>query len=94
MKAFTILCAILLAVILVLACTGCGNENWGMGTYTFTHVHINGAAEGHCATINSWHDNELGIELHTKEFGSIYCSEGTYFLFSDGSKCPFCNGDK
>ena len=35
--------------------------------------------------------NELGVELHTNEFGDIYCSEGTYFLFEDGVKCPFCS---
>ena len=70
----------------------CGNENWGIGNYEFRHVHINGATEGHCAEVTSWHDNELGVELHTKEFGSIYCSEGTYFLFESGDKCPFCEG--
>lgn len=83
--------AIVLCLVMVLAvCTGCGNENWGFGNYTFTHVHVSDAVEGHCATIESWHDNESGIELHTKEFGDIYCSEGTYFLFADESGCPFC----
>ena len=71
--------------------SACGNESWGIGNYTFTHVHIVGATEGHCATVESWHDNELGIELHTKEFGDMYCSEGTYFLFESGKQCPFCN---
>ena len=83
--------AIVLVCMMALGLCACGNENWGFGAYTFTHVHINGATEGHCATINSWHDNERGIELHTEEFGNIYCSEGTYFLFGDGSDCPFCN---
>ena len=80
-------------LVIIMACTflvGCGNENWGIGNYTYTHVHV-GDAEGYCATVNSWHDNELGAELHTKEFGDIYCSEGTYILFGDGAKCPFCN---
>ena len=82
----------LLAVLLVLTVglTGCGNENWGFGNYNYTHVHIGDGFEGHCATVSSWHDNDLGIELHTHEFGSIYCSEGTYFLFEDGKDCPFC----
>ena len=85
--------AIILAIVLALSLSACGNESWGVGNYTFTHVHISDAVEGHCATVNSWHDNESGIELHTKEFGDIYLSEGTYMLFNDGSDCPFC-GDK
>ena len=85
--------AVIMAMVLVLSLSACGNESWGVGNYTFTHVHISDAVEGHCATVNSWHDNESGIELHTKEFGDIYLSEGTYMLFNDGSDCPFC-GDK
>ena len=82
--------AILLCLALILSLAACGNENWGIGNYTFTHVHIVGAAEGHCAEVTSWHDNELGVELHTND---IYCSEGTYFLFESGAKCPFCKGE-
>lgn len=85
--------AVIMAMVLALSLSACGNESWGVGNYTFTHVHISDAVEGHCATVNSWHDNESGIELHTKEFGDIYLSEGTYMLFNDGSDCPFC-GDK
>jgi hypothetical protein len=81
---------ILFVVLMMVGLCSCGNENWGIGNYTYTHVHIGDGAEGHCAEVTSWHDNELGIELHTSEFGSIYCSEGTYFLFEDGAKCPFC----
>ena len=82
--------AIVLALVMVLSLTACGNENWGFGNYNFTHVHISDHAEGHCATVNSWHDNERGVELHTKEFGNIYLSEGTYILFEYGKDCPFC----
>ena len=81
---------VLFAVLMMISLCACGNENWGIGNYTYTHVHISDGAEGHCAGVTSWYDNDLGIELHTKEFGSIYCSEGTYFLFEDGIKCPFC----
>ena len=59
--------AILLTVMIMCGLCACGNENLGFGNYTFTHVHISDAVEGHCATVNSWHDNESGIELHTKE---------------------------
>ena len=80
-----VLCVIALCFVL----TGC-NENWGFGNYSFTHVHISDGSTGYCAEVNSWHDSDLGVELHTKEFGDIYCSEGTYFLFSDGANCPYC----
>lgn len=80
-----------LCVASVLLFTACGNENWGVGNYTFRHVHISDGAVGYCANVESWHDNDLGVELHTTEFGDIYCSEGTYFLFESGSQCPFCN---
>lgn len=85
---------ITLILVMIMACVllaGCGNENWGVGNYTYTHVHIGDGTEGYCAAVKSWHDNELGVELHTDEFGDIYCSEGTYFLFEDGVKCPFCS---
>lgn len=90
-RMFVCLMAILMLIVFILPLSACGNENWGFGNYSFTHVHIGDGAAGYCATVSSWHDNELGVELHTEEFGDIYCSEGTYFLFSDGDKCPFCN---
>lgn len=80
----------LFCIMMALCLVGCGNENWGFGNYTYTHVHISNGVEGHCATVNSWHDNERGIELHTDEFGNIYCSEGTYFIFENKNDCPFC----
>ena len=82
--------SLLLALVLCLSLCACGNENWGIGNYTFTHVHIGDGVEGYCAEVSSWHDNSVGVELHTKEFGSIYCSEGTYFLFESNTNCPFC----
>lgn len=88
-----IICLFLLILLVVSIFTGCGNENWGLGNYTFTHVHLSDGVEGHCAEVTSWHDNDLGIELHTTEFGDIYCSEGTYFLYESGEKCPFCKGE-
>ena len=42
-----------------------------------------------CFTIEKWYDNETGIEVKTKEAGSLCLSEGTYFLISDD--CPFCD---
>lgn len=84
------LICVLLIVLMMTSLCACGNENWGVGSYTYTHVHISDGSIGYCATVKSWHDNELGVELHTNEFGDIYCSEGTYFLFESSSNCPFC----
>ena len=85
-----ILCVIAAILVFCSCLAGCGNENWGVGNYTYTHVHTSDGIEAYCATVNSWHDNEMGVELHTKEFGDIYCSEGTYILYSSGDKCPYC----
>ena len=49
-----------------------------------------GGDSGQCFNISSWHDNELGVELHMANGDSMYCSEGTYLLFSDASACPYC----
>ena len=75
----------------VLYFTGCGNMSLGLGNFTFTHIHFSDAIEGHCATIEKWYDNETGIEVKTTEYGSMYLSEGSYTLFTDGSKCPYCH---
>ena len=87
-----IICLLLIVMTMILVFAGCGNENWGIGNYEFRHVHINGTTKEYCAEVISWHDNDIGVELHTKEFGDMYCSEGTYFLFEDETKCPFCGG--
>ena len=81
-----ILCVIALCMVL----TGC-NENLGFGNFNWKHVHFSDAVASYCATITSWHDNETGIELHTEECGSMFLSEGSYILFEDGAKCPFCH---
>ena len=81
---------ILVAVFaLTLALTGCGNTNFGVGNYTFTHCHYSDGVEGQCVTVDSWHDNELGCEIHTPT-GGIYLSEGTYQLYESNKVCPYC----
>lgn len=83
--------AVSLVFLLATMCclTGCGNENWGFGSYTFTHCHYNDGVEGHCVKVDSWHDNELGCEIHTPN-GGIYLSEGTYQLFESEKTCAYC----
>lgn len=79
---------LLVVLLSLLALSGCGsNMDWGFGSYTFTKVHC--VQENKCVEIETWFDNERGIEVKTKD-GSLYFSEGTYILIED--KCPFCSG--
>lgn len=78
-----------LVVIMMLVLCGFGNRSIG-GNYTFTHIHISDTVEGYCAEVKKWYNSKIGIEALTEEFGSLFCSEGTYFLFEDGDVCPFC----
>lgn len=80
--------AILLTILSVLTFTGCGNMSCSPGNYSFEKVHVDTYHYSGCLTIDSWHDNERGIEIKTKEVGSIFLSEGTYILIED--ECPFC----
>ena len=81
----------MLSILMIVSLAGCGNTNIGFGNYTFAHVHFNDGVKGVCANVNSWHDNDIGCEVHTDEYGTLYLSEGTYILIEDGDKCPFCN---
>lgn len=82
----------IVCLVLLCAClTGCGNKALiSPGNYNFTHIHFTDMTSGHCATIEKWWDNEQGIEVKTKEYGYLYCSEGSYILLESGSKCPYC----
>ena len=65
------------------------NQNIGLGNYSFTKVHITTSERDRCVEISSWHNNDVGIEVKTKDYGSLYLSEGTYILIE--SKCPICD---
>ena len=80
--------ALALAVI-VMTLVSCGNQSIGFGNYTFRKVHIDTPHFSGCYTIENWHDDDRGIEVKTKEVGSIFLSEGTYILVED--KCPICD---
>lgn len=85
--------ALIICLVLLVSClAGCGNKAvFDLGEFSFTHIHFTDMTEGYCATVEKWHDNEEGCEVKTTEFGSIYCSEGSYILFESASKCPYCN---
>ena len=88
-----IFAVVVAAMLMCAALAGCGNMSMGFGNFTFTHVHFTDYLEGHCATIEKWYDNSTGIEVKTKEFGSLYLSEGSYILVDTAEHCPYCVED-
>ena len=77
-------------ILMLLMFAGCGNMAIiDPGNYSYRHVHFSDKVEGYCATVEKWHDNDSGIEVKTREFGSLFLSEGTYILFEDD--CPYCS---
>lgn len=81
--------AILMGLVLIGTLCACGNMSMGFGNFTFEKIHVDTYHHSGCFTVESWHDNEIGIEVKTKEAGSMYLSDGTYVLVSDD--CPFCD---
>ena len=73
----------------ILSLVGC-NANIGFGSYTvhFVHVQMYG---GECIhlKVNSWKNDDGGIELETESFGSILLGDGTYMMY-DSRECPIC----
>ena len=78
---------IMSATMLMLA--GCGNMAWGIGNFKFRKIHIDTHNYNGCFTVEKWLDSTTGIEVKTKEAGSLFVSEGMYVLIED--KCPFCD---
>lgn len=84
------LIAIFVVMVLLLALCSCGNESYGLGNFSFKKVHVSTYdGKSACLTVEKWHDNSTGIEVKTKEKGSLFLSEGTYILCED--KCPICD---
>lgn len=68
---------------------GCGNMSLGFGNFTFRKIHVDTYNYSGCFTVEKWYDNSSGIEVKTKEAGSMYLAEGMYMLIED--ECPFCD---
>ena len=82
---------VLLVALCVCMLAGC-NKSIGLGSYNFRKIHIDTYHYSGCLTVESWHEDDSGIEVKTKEAGSIFASEGTYILISGDKACPFCGG--
>ena len=82
--------AILLFVVLTLTVALCGcNMSLGCGNFEFNKVHVDTHNYSGCFTVEKWYENGTGVEVKTEEAGSMFLSEGTYFLLAD--ECPFCD---
>ena len=81
--------AIIMATIIMLVVTGCGNMSLGLGEFNFKRIHVDMYHYSGCLTVEKWYENENGIEVKTKEAGNIYLAEGMYALIEED--CPFCN---
>lgn len=88
MRRKTIIAA--LAAVLAITLSGC-NMSLGVGNFNFRKIHVDTHNYSGCFTIEKWHDNTSGIEVKTKEVGSMYLAEGMYVLIED--ECPFCKED-
>ncbi len=75
------------ALTIVAALTGC-NMSLGPGNYNFRKIHVDTHNYSGCFTIEKWYNDASGIEVKTKESGSMYFAEGMYMLIEDN--CPFC----
>ena len=85
-----IIFAVVIAISVVLA--SCGNMAvFDPGNFTFTHLHSDTYHNPMCFTIEKWWDNTTGIEVRTKECGTMYFSEGDYVLIEDAENCPYCD---
>lgn len=89
-KIITVTIAIMLLVAML---TGCGNSSLGFGNYTFEKIHVDTYHYSGCFTVVKWYESSTGIEVLTKEAGSMYLSEGTYILIEGDKGCPFCGGE-
>ncbi|MDO4966760.1 MAG: hypothetical protein Q4E51_08650 [Lachnospiraceae bacterium] len=84
-----IIAVIMVSALCVFGLCGC-NQNIGIGNLSFKHAHFSDGISGHCVTVTSWHDDDMGCEIHTPD-GGIFLSEGTYQLFENATACPYCD---
>lgn len=88
MKKFII--TVLLIAVFIGVLAGCGNMSFGAGNFTYEKIHVDTHNYSGCFTVEKWHENPTGVEVKTKEVGSMYLSEGTYIMLDGNMGCPFC----
>ena len=84
----------IIAIMLIVVLCGClfsgCNQGFGVGSLKFNGIHFQIHDNYADAFVHKWYENETGIEVNTKEYGSMFLSEGTYILYND--ICPLCGG--
>ena len=83
----------ILALVMCLSMFAGCNKSYGFGNYKYNKVHIDTYHYSGCLTVEKWYEGSTGIEVKTKEAGSIFLSEGTYILLGGDKGCPFCDGE-
>lgn len=61
----------------------------GLENLFFKKVHVHLGSFDDCLTITSWQNHPVGVRVNSKEFGSLFLSEGTYLLCEN--ECPICS---
>lgn len=89
-----IIALMLILCFMCIGLTGCGNMAiLDPGNFTFNHIHTDTYHSPMCFTVEKWWDNSTGIEVKTKECGTMYLSEGDYILIEEANDCPYCHGE-
>ena len=60
----TTIITVIIAILAILLC-GCGNMSMGFGNFTFKKIHIDTHNYSGCLTVETWYDNDSGIEVKT-----------------------------
>lgn len=77
---------ILIALFVVTMFVGCCNRR----SPVYEKVHVVTHDYSGCFTVEKWYDKLSGIEVLTKEYGTMYLPNGTYILIEKDDNCPFC----
>ena len=82
------------ALLLSVACltlSGCNEQvvGWGNLSFHYAHIQMMGQAGSVHLKIESWRNDDGGIELKTENYGTIIVGDGTYMLY-DVEECPIC----
>ena len=85
MKKIVIACLSILSLALI-SC----NQQPGFGALSFHRIHIQipGSTPVHLK-VESWRNDDGGIEVKTENYGSILIGDGSYLCY-DVDECPIC----
>lgn len=85
-----IITMIVMTALMVSVLSGCGNMSPGFGNFQFSNIHFQIHDKCADAYVEKWYDYAEGVEVLTREYGSLFLSEGTYIMYN--GVCPLCEG--